>query len=122
MNLFEKKYVNIGLFTQRIQDLEKKLNESVEQMEIQMSKDGSILELYEFSNLISLAENMDEELRTKIKNYHIDFNTFMIDNPPMLSLFERGKLINKTIMITYDYHIEVGEELHQDITNYLNTK
>ena len=34
---------------QQIKGLEKKLNESVEQMEIEMSKDGSILELYEYS-------------------------------------------------------------------------
>src|SRR5210317_768142 len=73
-----------------IQGLEKKLNESVEQMEITMSKDGSILELYEFTNLVFQAEEINEEIKAQIENYHIDFNTFMIDNPPMLALFERG--------------------------------
>ena len=38
----------------------------------------------------------------------------------MLSLFQRGKLITKGIILTYDYFIETGEDLQLEIENYLS--
>ena len=38
----------------------------------------------------------------------------------MLSLFQRGKLITNGIIQTYDYFIELGEELQLEIESYLN--
>jgi hypothetical protein len=109
---------------QRIKGLEKKLNESIEEMEIQMSKDGSILELYEYSNLVfSLSYNGKEIANAtdnKIVNYFIDFNKSYINNPPMLSLFQRGKLITGAIIQQYHHHIDLGEDVKKDINNYLN--
>jgi len=62
---------------QRIKGLEKKLNESIEEREIEISKDGSILELYEYSNLVfSLSYNekeIDDETDNKIVNYFSNF-------------------------------------------------
>jgi hypothetical protein len=109
---------------QRIKGLEKKLNESIEEMEIQMSKDGSILELYEYSNLVfSLSYNgkeIDDETDKKIANYLIDFNKSYINNPPMVSLFERGKLITRAIIQQYNHHIDLGEDVKKDMKKYLN--
>ncbi|MEX0997865.1 MAG: hypothetical protein WDZ45_12510 [Flavobacteriaceae bacterium] len=109
---------------QRIKGLEKKLNESIEEMEIQMSKDGSILELYEYSDLVySLSYNgkeIDDETDKKIANYLIDFNKSYINNPPMVSLFERGKLITRAIIQQYNHHIDLGEDVKKDIKKYLN--
>lgn len=109
---------------QRIKGLEKKLNESIEEMEIQMSKDGSILELYEYSDLVfSLSYNgneIDDETDNKIVNDFIDFNKSYINNPPMVSLFQRGKLITGAIIQQYNYHIDLGVDVKKDIINYLN--
>jgi len=109
---------------QRIKGLEKKLNESIEEMEIEMSKDGSILELYEYSDLVfSLSNNgkeIDAHTDNIIVNYFIDFNKSYINNPPMVSLFQRGKLITRTIIQQYKYHIDLGEDLKRSIDNYLN--
>ena len=99
------------LFYQQIKDLEKKLNESVEEMEIEMSKDGSILELYEYGNLMNNVSELDGTTKKELENYVIDFNKSYINNPPMLSLFQRGKLITKGLIQGYDYFIEIGEDL-----------
>jgi hypothetical protein len=108
------------LFYQQIKDLEKKLNESVEKMEIEMSKDGSILEVYEYGNLINSVSELDGTTKKELENYVIDFNKSYINNPPMLSLFQRGKLITKGLIQMYDYLIELGEDLQLEIENYLN--
>jgi hypothetical protein len=108
---------------QRIKGLEKKLNESIEEMEIEMSKDGSILELYEYSDLVfSLSNNgneIDADTDKKIANYFIDFNKSYINNPPMVSLFQRGKLITRAIIQQYNYHIDLGEDLKNGIDNFV---
>ncbi|MFT5889441.1 MAG: hypothetical protein ACI9BO_002268 [Zhongshania sp.] len=108
------------LVYQRIEGLEKKLNESVEEMEIEMSKEGSILELYEYGNLINYGSEFDDTTKKEFENYVIDFNKSYTNNPPMLSLFQRGKLITKSIILTYDYFIEIGEDLQLEIESYLN--
>ena len=109
---------------QQIKGLEKKLNESVEQMELEMSKDGSILELYEYSDLMFSSfynrEKIDADTDKKIANYFIDFDKSYTNNPPMVSLFQRGKLITRTIIQLYKYHIELGEDLKKGIESYLN--
>jgi len=108
------------LFYQQIKDLEKKLNESVEEMEIEMSKDGSILEVYEYGNLINSVSELDGTTKKELENYVIDFNKSYINNQPMLSLFQRGKLITKGLIQMYDHLIELGEDLQLEIENYLN--
>ena len=115
-----KKIRKYKLVYQRIKDLEKKLNESVEEMEIEMSKDGSILQLYEYGNLMNNVGEFDNTTKKELENYIIDFNKLYTDNPPMLSLFQRGKLITNGIIQTYDYFIELGEELQLEIESYLN--
>jgi hypothetical protein len=35
-------------------------------------------------------------------------------------LFQRGKFITKSIILTYDYFIEIGEDLQLEIESYLN--
>jgi len=114
-----KKIRTYQLVYQRIKDLEKKLNESVEEMEIEMSKEGSILELYEYGNLMSNGSELDDTTKKELESYDIDFNKLYTNNPPMLSLFQRGKLITKGIILTYDYFIETGEDLQLEIENYL---
>jgi hypothetical protein len=108
------------LVYQRIEGLEKKLNESVEEMEIEMSKEGSILELYEYGNLMNYGSELDDATKKEFENYVIDFNKSYANNPPMLSLFQRGKFITKSIILTYDYFIEIGEDLQLEIESYLN--
>jgi hypothetical protein len=115
-----KKIRRYQIVYRRIKDLEKKLNESVEEMEIEMSKDGSILELYEYSNLLSDKEQLDAATEKEIEKYVIDFNKLITNNPPMLSLFQRGKLITNAIIQMYDYHIELGEDLQLEIESYLD--
>ena len=115
-----KKIRTYQLVYQRIKDLEKKLNESIEEMEIEMSKEGSILELYEYGNLMSNGSELDETTKKELESYDIDFNKLYTNNPPMLSLFQRGKLITKAIILTYDYFIETGEELQLEIKKYLS--
>jgi len=115
-----KKIRNYQLVYQQIKGLEKKLNESVEEMEIEMSKEGSILELYEYGNLLSNVSELDDTTKKELESYDIDFNKLYTNNPPMLSLFQRGKLITKGIILTYDYFIEIGEDLQLEIENYLS--
>lgn len=109
---------------QRIKSLEKKLNESIEEMEIEMSKDGSVLELYEYSDLVfslsDIGNEIDADTENKIASYSIDFKESYINNPPMLSLFQRGKLITRSIIQQYNYHIDLGEDLKKGMDNYLN--
>jgi len=107
---------------QRIKNLEKKLNESVEEMEREMSKDGSILELYEYTNLLFISDELGDSVKSEIETYHIDFDKFIVNNPPMLSLFLRGELTTKVIMDTYDYQMELGEDLRLEIKSFLNKK
>lgn len=106
---------------QRIQSLEKKLNESVEEMEREMSKSGSILQLYEYYNMVLSLEEPDENAEKEIARYVMDFDKMFTNNPPMLSLFQRGKLINKAIIGMYDELILSGDELHEIIQEYLDT-
>lgn len=109
-----------NLLYQQIRDLEKKLNESVEEMEIEMSKNGSILELYEYGNLMNNVSELDDATKKELENFVIDFNKSYINNPPMLSLFQRGKLITNGLIIGYDYLIELGKDLQLEIEGYLN--
>ncbi len=107
---------------QRIRDLEKKLNESVEEMEREMSKEGSIAELYEYANLFFFDKELNDATKMEFENYSIDFNKLFVNNPPMLSLYQRGKLITKSIILDYDYFIQIGEDLQLEIENYLKKK
>jgi len=107
---------------QRIKDVEKKLNESVEEMEREMSKEGSIAELYEYANLFFFDKELNDATKMEFENYSIDFNKLFVNNPPMLSLYQRGKLITKAIILDYDYFIQIGEDLQLEIENYLKKK
>ncbi|MBC2838607.1 hypothetical protein [Robiginitalea sp. SC105] len=111
---------------QRIKGLEKKLNESIEEMEIEMSKDGSILELYEYSDLVfSLSyagKEIDAATDQEILDFSMDFEKSFIENPPMLSLFQRGKLITRSIIQQYGYHIALGEDLRKGIGDFMNAQ
>ena len=114
-----KKIRSYQIVYQRIKNLEKKLNESVEEMEREMSKDGSILQLYEFYNMVFNLEEPDENAKKEIENYPLDFHRMFTNNPPMLSLFQRGKLVNKAIIQVYDTMVLAGDELEEEIQNYL---
>ena len=114
-----KKIRNYQTVYQRIQSLEKKLNESVEEMEREMSKEGSILQLYEYYNMVFSLEELDENAKREIENYVMDFDRMFTNNPPMLALFQRGKLINKAIIQVYDALMAAGAELDEEIKRYL---
>ena len=105
---------------QRIKGLEKKLNESVEEMEIEMSKEGSITELYAYANLRYFSNELDDASKNELENYSLEFNKLFTNNPPMLSLFQRSKLITTGIIFEYDSFIQIGEDLQIEIENFLN--
>ena len=104
---------------QRIKGLEKKLNESVEEMEREMSREGSITEFYAYVNLYFRIEH-DDDTKNEFENYSLEFNELFTNNPPMLSLFQRSKLVTKFIIFEYDSFNQIGEELKLAISNYVN--
>jgi len=117
-----KKIKKYHIVYQLIRSNEKKLNESVEEMEREMSKDGSITELYEYADFYFFVNELDDTAKKEFENFSIDFDKSFTNNPPMLSLYQRGRLISKAIILRYDYFIQLGEELHIEIENYLNKK
>ncbi|AXG71109.1 hypothetical protein KORDIASMS9_03364 [Kordia sp. SMS9] len=104
-------------------DTEKRLNEFLEEMEIEMFKKGSNLEYLEYINLWQSVDwKPDAEMKVKIENFKIDFDTFIKNNPPMLSALRRSLVMIPTMITISDMTINSGEEVKQEIENYLKKK
>ena len=101
-------------------DTEKRSNEFLEEMEIEMYKEGSNLEYLEYINLWQSVDwKPDAETQVEIENFKIDFDKFISNNPPMLSALRRS-LVMIPIMITIsDMTINSGEEVKLEIEAYL---
>ena len=101
-------------------DTEKRLNEFLEEMEIEMYKEGSNLEYLEYINLWqSVDYKPDAETQVEIDNFKIDFDKFITNNPPMLSALRRSIVMIPTMIVISDMTINSGEELKQEIEDYL---
>lgn len=104
-------------------DTEKRLNEFLEEMEIEMFKKGSNLEYLEYINLWqSVDYKPDAETQTQLDNFKIDFDKFIANNPAMLSALRRTLIIIPTLITISDMTINSGEEVKQEIESYLNKK
>lgn len=104
-------------------DTEKRLNEFLEEMEIQMFKEGSNLKYLEYINMWqSVNYNPDSEMQVEIDNFKIDFNEFVTNNPPMLSALRRSLIIIPALITISDMTIKSGEEVKQEIEDYLKKK
>ncbi len=103
-----------------LSDIEKRSNEFLEEMEIEMYKEGSNLEYLEYINLWQSVDwKPDAETQVEIENFKIDFDEFISNNPPMLSALRRS-LVMIPIMITIsDMTINSGEEVKLEIEDYL---
>ena len=104
-------------------DTEKRLNEFLEEMEIEMFKKGSNLEYLEYINLWqSVDYKPDAETQTQLDNFKIDFDKFIANNPAMLSALRRTLIIIPTLITISDMTINSGEEVKKEIESYLNKK
>ncbi len=104
-------------------DTEKRLNEFLEEMEIEMFKEGSNLEYIEYINLWQSADwKPDAETQIEIEKFKIDFNKFITNNPPMLSALRRSLIIIPALITISDMTIKSGEEVKQEIEDYLKKK
>ena len=102
-------------------DTEKRLNEFLEAMEIEMFKEGSNLEYLEYINLwLSVDWKPDAVTQVEIENFKIDFDKFITNNPPMLSALRRSLVMIPTMIAISDMTINSGEEVKREIEDYLN--
>lgn len=101
-------------------DTERRLNEFLEEMEIQMFKEGSNLEYLEYINMWqSVNYNPDSEMQVEIENFKIDFDAFISNNPPMLSALRRSLVFIPTLSAITDMTTAAGEEVRLEIQDYL---
>lgn len=104
-------------------DTERRLNEFLEEMEIQMFKEGSNLEYLEYINMWqSVNYNPDSEMQVEIDNFKINFDLFISNNPPMLSALRRSLVFIPTLSAITDMTTASGEEVRLEIENYLEKK
>jgi hypothetical protein len=104
-------------------DTEKRLNQFLEEMEIEMFKKGSNLEYLEYINLWQSVDwKPDAETQVEIENFKIDFNRLISNNPPMLSALRRSLVMIPTMIAISEMTINSGEEVKQEIENYLEKK
>ncbi|WP_418502415.1 hypothetical protein [Flagellimonas sp.] len=104
-------------------DTEKRLNEFLEEMEIEMFKAGSNLEYLEYINLWQSVDwKPDSETQVEIDNFKIDFDGFITNNPAMLAALRRSLIIIPTMIVISDMTINSGEELKLEIEDYLKKK
>lgn len=104
-------------------DTERRLNEFLKEMEIEMFTKGSNLEYLEYINLWQSTDwNPDAEMQVEIDNFKIDFYTFITNNPPMLSALRRSIIMIPTMVAISDMTIKSGEEVKQEIADYLKKK
>ncbi len=104
-------------------DTEKRSNEFLEEMEIEMFKEGSNLEYLEYINLWqSVNYKPDAETQVEIENFKIDFEKFITNNPPMLSALRRSLVMISVLLPISDMTIKSGEEVKKEIEDYLNKK
>ena len=66
------------------------------------------------------SNELDDASKNELENYSLEFNKLFTNNPPMLSLFQRSKLITTGIIFEYDSFIQIGEDLQIEIENFLN--
>jgi len=104
-------------------DTEKRLNEFLEEMEIEMFKEGSNLEYLEYINLWQNVDwKPDAETQVEIDNFKIDFDKFITNNPPMLSALRRSLVMIPAMIAISDMTINSGEEVTLEIDDYLKKK
>jgi len=104
-------------------DTEKRLNEFLEEMEIEMFKKGSNLEYFEYINLwLSVDWKPNAETQVEINNFKIDFDKFITNNPAMLSALRRSLVMIPTMVTISDMTINSGEEVKLEIEGYLKKK
>ena len=104
-------------------DTERRLNEFLKEMEIEMFTKGSNLEYLEYINLWQSTDwNPDAEMQVEIDNFKIDFYTFITNNPPMLSALRRSIIMIPTMVAISDMTIKSGEDVKQEIADYLKKK
>ena len=104
-------------------DTERRLNEFLKEMEIEMFTKGSNLEYLEYINLWQSTDwNPDAEMQVEIDNFKIDFYTFITNNPQMLSALRRSIIMIPTMVAISDMTIKSGEEVKQEIADYLKKK
>jgi len=104
-------------------DTEKRLNEFLEEMEIEMFKKGSNLEYFEYINLwLSVDWKPNAETQVEINNFKVDFDKFITNNPAMLSALRRSLVMIPTMVTISDMTINSGEEVKLEIEGYLKKK
>jgi len=97
-------------------DTEKRLNEFLEEMEIEMFKKGSNLEYFEYINLwLSVDWKPNAETQVEINNFKVDFDKFITNNPAMLSALRRSLVMIPTMVTISDMTINSGEEVKLEI-------
>ena len=107
----------------RFHDTEKRLNEFLETMEIEMFKEGSHLDYMEYAYLwIDSNGKPNEEQKTEIDNFRIDFDKMIRNNPAMLSILRRSLIMIEGLNRGSDYIIKTGEEVRIEIDEYLSKK
>ncbi len=99
-----------------LSDIEKRSNEFLEEMEIEMFKKGSNLEYLEYVNL---WQSLDWKPDTEVENFKIDFDKFIANNPPMLSSLRRSLVLIPIMITISDMTINSGEEVKLEIEVYL---
>ena len=102
-----------------LSDTEKRSNEFLEEMEIEMYKEGSNLEYLEY---INLWQSLDWKPDAEVENFKVDFDKFITNNPPMLSALRRSLVLIPVMIAISDMTINSGEEVKLEIENYLKKK
>jgi hypothetical protein len=104
-------------------DTEKRLNEFLEEMEIEMFKKGSNLEYLEYINLLQSNNwQPNAETQVEIDSFKIDFDKFITQNPAMQSALRRSLVMIPTMNTISDMTINSGEEVKMEIERYLEKK
>ena len=104
-------------------DTEKRSNEFLEEMEIEMFKKGSNLEYLEYINLWQSVDwKPDAEMQVEIEKFKVDFDEFITNNPPMLSALRRSLVLIPVMISISETTINSGEEVKLEIEAYLKKK
>lgn len=104
-------------------EVEKKTNDFIEEMEVDMFKAGSNLEYLEYTYLRDLSlRNPEEEIKAIITDYKIDFDRLVTNNPPMLAVLRRSLVLHQILNDRSTAQIEAGEEVIIEIEKYVKNK
>jgi len=115
----EKIRIYNGILARYI-ERENKLNSFIEELEMEMYKDGTLSKFLEFRYLF---DNNKKEYtvngKTELVEFMIDSDKFITNNPVLLTILRRSNLMIKNLTFFTNEVVRTGEDARIEIEKYL---